>query len=515
MNIEDGAKSPAPSAADMPSHSIVVKCRENYLPKEDKKRYAVYAAAAAVLIVLCVLVPVIAVCVAVVATLWLLFVILFWAQNALITPLIKPRPYHPVIMLYYLLFVLSLSSMFKERFAYRKGNHVGVYDLMFYNCLGGYMLVICGIWFVEAIDLLHVKFSKLDLSADEKQARAKKRAIITWGLVLVLYVQSAIICYADPTIIHLSLPISGLPPCFAGYKLAVLSDIHVGALVDRRDVANALKLTKAENVDILALVGDFGDQHVTPGVVDSLAPFKEWADEGGVPVVWTSGNHENYAGIDSWRALITDTGIVNIENDFFLSEKDGCSGAINFVGLADTSGTRMIGSGSYPESDSIWAPDLSGVMKKLGDELGKDIGVGDDVATVVLSHTPVEFLTNAKAGSDLMISGHTHGGHVFPFHLFTAAYDGTAGLFEKTVQGHSTWLYVSEGVIGWGPRVRLFSRPEITIISLVGEDEEPSGDTAYRVGQFFVWVAVATVPASVLFCLVRWYRGSKEDGKEN
>jgi len=157
-------------------------------------------------------------------------------------------------------------------------------------------------------------------------------------------------------------------------------------------------------------------------------------------------------------------------------------------------------------------------MKGLSEELGVEIGVGDSVTTILLAHTPVGFADNAKAGSDVMMSGHTHGGHVFPFHMFLAGYDGASGLFEKTVEDERSWLYVSEGVVGWGPRVRLFSRPEITIVTLLSDEEggrEPEGDTQYRVGQAFVWISLATVPASVLFCLARCIREKRAGGKES
>ena len=225
---------------------------------------------------------------------------------------------------------------------------------------------------------------------------------------------------------------------------------------------------------------------------------------------WTSGNHELYQGIETWRGVVADNNIVNVENAHFVHKASNIAGfdscgadaSVNFVGLADTQAARNKDASQYVESEFIVLPDLSGAMAGLGTELGVTIGKDDSVPTVILNHTPVDFEKNGNAGDDLQLSGHTHGGHVFPFHLFTAGYDGTSGIFEKRLgAGKNTYLYVSEGVVGWGPRVRLFSRPEITIITLMSGAAQPEGDTHLRVGQAFVYVAIALVlPTIVLLC---------------
>lgn len=160
----------------------------------------------------------------------------------------------------------------------------------------------------------------------------------------------------------------------------------------------------------------------------------------------------------------------------------------------------------YPESEFIAIPDLPGAVEGLAAELGTDINPSDSEATIILNHTPVDFQKNADAGADVQLSGHTHGGHIFPFHVFTATYDGTSGLFETTVEGAKrSFLYVSEGAVGWGPRVRLFSRPEVTIMTLTADpsdDTEPSGNVGTTMGQFFVYVSIAIMPPT--FLLLGW-----------
>ena len=104
-------------------------------------------------------------------------------------------------------------------------------------------------------------------------------------------------------------------------------------------------------------------------------------------------------------------------------------------------------------------------------------------------------------------------------------YDGTAGLFEYIKEaGKNTYLYVGEGAVGWGPRVRLFSYPEIAVITLRNPDifESEKGSDEYkgfedakklRIGQLCVWPSAILTPLSVLICLYRSrkWRKTEED----
>jgi hypothetical protein len=76
----------------------------------------------------------------------------------------------------------------------------------------------------------------------------------------------------------------------SGYKISVASDIHVGPLSTRKDVQTALRLSVENGANAIAIVGDMGDQEVTTGVMDSMAPFLLHSTANPtVPLVWTSG----------------------------------------------------------------------------------------------------------------------------------------------------------------------------------------------------------------------------------
>jgi uncharacterized protein len=353
----------------------------------------------------------------------------------------------------------------------------------------------------------------------------KNKALAAWSLSVIFLIQSAILSYSTPTVTRMVLPVRNLKPCLSGYKICLLSDVHVGPLLSKSDSTRALGVCKDEGIDAIALVGDLGDEKYVEGgwIDENLQPYKDFrAEVAGVEVLWTSGNHENIVGIEGWREATAKFGIRNVENDHFVhfvERVDGCVGNVSFVGIADEGGERMRNQGTY--GSGIALPDISGTMQGLRNSSGAD-GLGGPV--VLLSHTPRNFQKNVDSGVDVMLSGHTHGGHVFPFHFFMFSFDGASGLFEtkrKEAGGVGRgWMYVSDGVVGWGPRVRLFSRPEIAIIELTTDndefDREPEGDTGLRVGQFFSWFSYAAVPLACLSCLIvniRQWRGEKEGKK--
>jgi predicted MPP superfamily phosphohydrolase len=82
---------------------------------------------------------------------------------------------------------------------------------------------------------------------------------------------------------------------------------------------------------------------------------------------------------------------------------------------------------------------------------------------VLLCHQPVMVDHAVRAGVDLQISGHTHGGQLWPItHLALIDQPVLAGL----VRVGPTWLYVTRGVGFWGPPARVGSPPELTLLTL-------------------------------------------------
>lgn len=155
-----------------------------------------------------------------------------------------------------------------------------------------------------------------------------------------------------------------------------------------------------------------------------------------------TGNHEFYAGISEAIAFIQDAGFVMLRGEGL-----NVAGVINIAGVDDPAGSRY---GLASEAaENIALSKLSGKY-----------------FTLLLKHQPV--LNGAASGSfDLQLSGHTHGGQIFPFNLVTSRFFRYhRGYFN--LPNHAR-LYVSRGTGTWGPPIRFLSPPEITVIDLVPE----------------------------------------------
>jgi len=305
MNID--AESPPSSGSTSNDLNVIVACRKACpclpLPANALHQKLIVGLAAILSIAICILVPSLIILLILFPICWLCYIILQWSLTRLIKPFLPPTPTptykHPIISLYYLTFLLSFVCMLKERNFPRAHNNVGAFDFIFYNSLGSYIIMITCVWIVEVVDMLHVRFTNLTLTFEARRSRNQKLAVIMWALTAIGFVQSAVICYSEPAVIHVGLPVTSLPQCMSGYKIGIISDIHIGALVDRKENEMALRIAvDEEGCDALAIVGDFGDQAITEGVRDSIEPYKLHAagESSDVPLIWTNGNHENMRG---------------------------------------------------------------------------------------------------------------------------------------------------------------------------------------------------------------------------
>lgn len=204
-------------------------------------------------------------------------------------------------------------------------------------------------------------------------------------------VKAAIVDPMDLRVERCQIPIRGLPPGFDGLRIAHLSDWHAGSRVPRELLMRATRLALAEKPDLVALTGDF--VHAKGGQLEvlraALAPFFE---PGAVRlgVYGVLGNHDYYAGAERVRAALRGMGVAMIDNDRVVLGSAG--GDLCIAGLADP-----------------WM-DTPVQERALG-------GVSEETPRVVLCHQPdvAEHFGWRYAGAprtDLMLSGHTHGGQV-------------------------------------------------------------------------------------------------------
>jgi uncharacterized protein len=227
-----------------------------------------------------------------------------------------------------------------------------------------------------------------------------------------------------------------LPRALDGFTIVQLSDLHTGLTIDRAFVERVVDHANALAPDLIALTGDLVDGPVDD-LRDDVAPFARLRAKHGVFAV--TGNHEYYAGADAWIAEITRLGARYLRN-----ERVTIAPGLELAGVDD------YGADKYPGH---------------GEDLPRaTAGRDPSSALVLLAHQPRQVRHAAEHGVDLQLSGHTHGGQIWPWHYIVRIQQGgwLAGRYEH--QG--TQLYVTRGCGYWGPPVRLLAPLEITRIIL-------------------------------------------------
>ncbi|MDR0848664.1 MAG: metallophosphoesterase [Propionibacteriaceae bacterium] len=252
-----------------------------------------------------------------------------------------------------------------------------------------------------------------------------------------------------PQITHYTVANSQLPSSFEGFTIALVTDIHLGATVDGQFVSRLVDQINAERPDLIVIAGDLVD-----GTPDQLGPEIAVLSRLSAPygVIVTTGNHEFYWGAKEWMAAFADLGLTTLDNEGIQIVADGDS--IDILGIEDSSGTGNM------------APDVTLASSRMAETFDTPPS-GTGRYRILIAHRPSEAARQdgaaARLGVDLQLSGHTHGGQVWPLQLFTELAQGTVG-GEAELSGIT--VVTSRGVASWGPPVRVGSTPEVPIITL-------------------------------------------------
>jgi predicted MPP superfamily phosphohydrolase len=232
-------------------------------------------------------------------------------------------------------------------------------------------------------------------------------------------------------------PLAKLPSSASGYSIVQITDVHVGPTIGRDFVETIVRETNALAPDMIVITGDLVD-----GTVEQLGhlvePLRDLRARDGV--FFVTGNHEYYSGADEWIAYLSTLGVRVLRN-----ERVPIRDAFDLAGVDDTS------------ARSILAHHGQDVPKAVA---GRD----PSRAIVLLAHQPKAVTAAQAANVDLQLSGHVHGGQLFPFNwLARLEQPLIAGLYRRG----DTWVYVSTGTGYWGPPMRVGPRSELTRIELV------------------------------------------------
>ncbi len=227
-------------------------------------------------------------------------------------------------------------------------------------------------------------------------------------------------------------------PTRVGYTIAQISDVHVGPTIGRAFIEDIVAKTNALKPDLIVITGDLVDGSVEH-LGDAVAPLANLKAKDGV--FFVTGNHEYYSGVDEWIAYLTTLGIKVLRN-----ERVSIGGYDGF----DVAGVDDWSAGSFGKGHG---PDLERALA------GRDRGR----VLILLAHQPRQIYEAAHADVDLQLSGHTHGGQMFPFNLFVKLQQPYVSGFHMH---EGTGIYVSNGTGYWGPPMRVGAPAEITHIEL-------------------------------------------------
>ncbi len=235
-----------------------------------------------------------------------------------------------------------------------------------------------------------------------------------------------------------------LPPALSGLTIAQITDLHVGPTIGERDVRRVVDQVNALRPDLVAVTGDLVDGPVAQlgGAIAHLGRLR--ARHG---VYFVTGNHEYYAGVREWVAELRRLGLRVLVNERVAIGDAGAS--FDLAGINDY-GAAGLGSG--------FGPDLGRALAGRDPERG----------LVLLAHQPRGVEDAVRAGVELQVSGHTHGGQIAPFNLVVGAvFPYLKGLYPDVRAGDRRGqVFVSRGTGYWGPPLRLGSPPEIAKLVL-------------------------------------------------
>ncbi|MFF4101158.1 metallophosphoesterase [Streptomyces sp. NPDC001903] len=236
-----------------------------------------------------------------------------------------------------------------------------------------------------------------------------------------------------PRVKRVHVPLAKLPRAAHGFRIAVVSDIHLGPVLGRAHTTRIVETINRTQPDLIAVVGDLVDGSVHD-LGSAAEPLRRLSARHGSYFV--TGNHEYFSGAGQWVDHVRELGLTPLEN------------------------ARR----SLPYFDLAGVNDVAGETEGHGPDFTAALGDRDPSRTAVLmAHQPIVIHDAVRHGVDLQLSGHTHGGQLWPGNYLAELANPTVAGLERY---GDTQLYVSRGAGAWGPPVRVGAPSDITVVEL-------------------------------------------------
>ncbi len=243
----------------------------------------------------------------------------------------------------------------------------------------------------------------------------------------------------NPQIVEYEVTLEKSTENYKKLNIVMLSDLHLGKFVNRKQLENIVHKINPLNPDIIVIPGDIIDDRVDTFVEQNMTEvFQELNPKLGIYASF--GNHEYIGGqVEIAEEYFQQAGI-NVLRDKYVKIADG----FYLVGREDKTYERFKGK-PRKELEEL----LKGIDKKL--------------PIIMLDHQPVDIDKAELAGVDMQLSGHTHKGQLFPFGMITKKLFTVDWGYKKINNIH---VIVSSGAGTWGPPMRVGNRSEIVYIKV-------------------------------------------------
>ncbi|MFG2430767.1 metallophosphoesterase [Streptomyces sp. NPDC048590] len=309
-----------------------------------------------------------------------------------------------------------------------------------------------GIWVLFTWSVLLGVLLRLALfvgGVGDGQTRARIVTLAVLGVSAVLLAWGYVEARRVPRVRRLDVPLPRLGAGLDGTRVVLITDTHYGPIDRAGWSARVCEKVNSLEADLVCHTGDIADgtaerrrAQATPlGTVRATRAR-----------VYVTGNHEYYSEAQGWVDLMDELGWEPLRNRHVLLERGGDTLVVAGV-------------------DDVTA-ESSGLAGHRAHLAGAIDGADPDLPVLLLAHQPKFVDRAAAAGIDLQLSGHTHGGQIWPFHhLVRLDQPALAGLSRH---GSRTLLYTSRGTGFWGPPFRVFAPSEITLLVLRSPQTSPS-----------------------------------------
>jgi len=256
--------------------------------------------------------------------------------------------------------------------------------------------------------------------------------LLAWGYAEAMRV---------PRVKKVEVAIARLGPGLDGLRVAVITDTHYGPINRARWSTAVVARVNELGADLVCHVGDIADGTVE---VRELQASPLASVNATLARVYVTGNHEYFSEAEGWLDYMESIGWAALHNRHLIVERGG---------------DRLVVAGV----DDATAQS-SGVRGHRADLEAARAGADATLPVLLLAHQPKQVSHAMRAGVDLQISGHTHGGQIWPFNLLVRLEQPVVHGLSR--HGDRTQLYTSRGTGFWGPPFRVFAPSEITLLTL-------------------------------------------------